>query len=91
MLSVKSREAVNTNFTVLGLTGLGSKPESTAPEADAISLSHLSCINMGSLICIHANTGVYARSFEVGAQTNPHVRHNECEVKRKKKLSCSNF
>ena len=31
-----SREAVNTNFKVIGLTRLGIKPESTAQEADAL-------------------------------------------------------
>ena len=36
MLSVK-QEAVNTNFKVIGLTRLGIEPESTAPEADALT------------------------------------------------------
>ena len=31
-------EAVNTNFTVIGLTRLGIKPKSTAPEADALTI-----------------------------------------------------
>ena len=35
MLSV-SREAVNTNFKVIGLTRLGIKPKSTAQEIDAL-------------------------------------------------------
>ena len=30
-------EALNTNFKVIGLTRLGIKPESTAPEVDALS------------------------------------------------------
>ena len=30
-------EAVNINFKVIGLTQLGIKPESIAPEADALS------------------------------------------------------
>ena len=34
MLSV-NQEAVNTFFKVIGLTRIGIKPESTAPEADA--------------------------------------------------------
>ena len=33
---------VNANFEVIGLTRLGIKPESTAPEADAL-LTRLSC------------------------------------------------
>ena len=37
MLNVKNKEAVNTNFKVTGLTRLGIKPKSTAPEADALS------------------------------------------------------
>ena len=36
MLSVK-QETVNTNFKVIGLTRLGIKPKSTAPEADALT------------------------------------------------------
>ena len=32
-----SREAVNTNFKVIGLTRLGIKRKSTAPEADALT------------------------------------------------------
>ena len=28
---------MNTNFKVIGLTGLGIKPKSTAPEADALT------------------------------------------------------
>ena len=36
MLSVK-QEAVNASFKVIGLTRLGIKPESTAPEAEALS------------------------------------------------------
>ena len=36
MLSVK-QEAVNTNFTVIGLIRLGIKPKPTAPEADALT------------------------------------------------------
>ena len=35
MLSVK--EAVNTNFKIIGLTRLGIIPEYTAPEADALT------------------------------------------------------
>ena len=30
-------ECVNTNVEVIGLTPLGIKPESTAPEADALT------------------------------------------------------
>ena len=33
--NVSSRETVNTKFKVIGLTRLGIKPESTAPEVDA--------------------------------------------------------
>ena len=32
-----SREAVNTKFTAIGLTQLGIKRKSTAPEADALT------------------------------------------------------
>ena len=34
---MSSREAVNTNFQVIGLTRLGLKSESTAPEVDALT------------------------------------------------------
>ena len=33
----QNREAENTNFTAIGLTRLGIKPQSTAPEADALT------------------------------------------------------
>ena len=33
----QSREAVNTNVEVIGLTRIGIKPETTAPEADALT------------------------------------------------------
>ena len=36
MLRVK-QEAVNTNFKVISLTRIGMKPESAAPEADALT------------------------------------------------------
>ena len=36
MLSVK-QGSLYTNFQVIGLTRLGNEPESTAPEADALS------------------------------------------------------
>ena len=36
-------KAVNTNFKVIGLTRLGIKYESTAPEADDLITCHLSC------------------------------------------------
>ena len=34
---MSSREAVNTNFKVIGFARLGIKPKSTAPEADALT------------------------------------------------------
>ena len=34
---------MNTNFKVIGLTRLGIKPKSTAPEADALTTRHLIC------------------------------------------------
>ena len=45
MLSVK-REAVNTNFKVIGQTRLGIKPESTALEADDLTTRPSDLLNI---------------------------------------------
>ena len=39
---------MNTNFKVIGLTGLGIKPKSTAHEADALT-TRLSAVNFVTL------------------------------------------
>ena len=36
---------MNTNFKVIGLTRLGIKPESTAPEADALTTRPFELLN----------------------------------------------
>ena len=48
-------EDVNTNFKVIGLSRLGIKPESTAPEADALttrSSEQLYSHDLGLQLCI---------------------------------------
>ena len=52
ILNVK-QEAVNTNFTVIGLTRLGIKLESTTPEADALTIrrSELNLIFVKTIEC----------------------------------------
>ena len=50
MLNVKSsREAVNSNFKVIGLTRLRIKPESTAQEADALTTRPSELFGLASL------------------------------------------
>ena len=44
-----SREAVNSNFKVIGLTRLGIKPESTAHEADALTTRPSELLGLASL------------------------------------------
>ena len=41
LCQASSREAVNINFGVIGLTRLGMKPKSTAPGTDAVDLGFI--------------------------------------------------
>ena len=53
MLNVKSsREAVNSNFKVIGLTRLGIKPESTAQEADAFTTWTSELFGLASVLAL---------------------------------------
>ena len=45
LVASKIREAVNANFTVIGLAQLGIKPESTAPEGDALTTQPSELLN----------------------------------------------
>ena len=44
----QEREAVSTNFTVIGLTPFGIKPKFTAPEADAPTTESSEHYNLSS-------------------------------------------
>ena len=59
-----SREAVNTNFKVIGLTRLGIKPKSTASEADAFT-TRPSELNVGFLYVRCHFFGLYVRAVFV--------------------------
>ena len=47
---------MNTNFKVIGLTRLGIKPKSTAPEADALT-TRLSELFSYEAVCLGSNNG----------------------------------
>ena len=64
MLSVK-KEAVNTNFKIIGLTRLGIKPKSTAPEADALTTrpSEQLLVFTASLVLVFTNGRIFLLSW----------------------------
>ena len=60
-----SREAVNTNFKVIGLTRLGIKAKSTALEADVLTTRPSELSKPPSVQHLNTNTIISASSFTV--------------------------
>ena len=52
--AASSREAINTNLIVIGLTGPGMKPKSTAPEAHALITRPFEVISKPVLYAVNA-------------------------------------
>ena len=67
MLNVKQGSCENTNFKVIGLTGLGIKPESTAQETDApyhsaiLAVKFFNVVLFSPMLCFFYVSGLHAR------------------------------